>query len=407
MPMKQTTWFQVACIAFLLASMLVSCDSRRNGCQRNRRYGYRRFVYDQCGQRCLCLGNFPVQCTRIRKEFTSMSVSERERYVKTIHTASTDPRYKTTYDNLITEHRRLFRTRIHERDHFLTWHRYYLLQYENLMRRIDCRFTVAFWDWSLVSADPWQTSAPSPWHSGSSGMGGNGMPPNDCVRTGLFRKDRWSLPESATEDCLTRNFDGMPPDAVAVEELLRTPASQFETFEQDLRTIFHNNVHCLIGGTMCSVDAAAAPEFFLHHGMIDKIWDDWQSRSSAHKNAHFPNIDGNVYNTSYTPRQLIDLNRQPSGVRVVYQDARIYAKVETFLAKLSFDQLGRIPRVGFSGLLPETVRLFRISASQLRRAMVRLNTLQPTTKITQLVSLSPSSHSVGPLGFRLVPPDQM
>ncbi len=98
-------------------------------------------------------------------------------------------------------------------------------------------------------------------------------------------------------------------DAVALEELLRTPASQFENFEQDLRTIFHNNVHCLIGGTMCSVDAAAAPEFFLHHGMIDKIWADWQSRSSAHKTAHFTDIHGNVFNTRYTPRQLIDLKR--------------------------------------------------------------------------------------------------
>lgn len=162
------------------------------------------------------------------------------------------------------------------------------------------------------------------------------MPPDGCVTIGLFRHARWSLPESATEDCLTRSFDGNPPDAVAVEELLRTPASQFEAFEEVLRTLFHDNVHCLIGGTMCSVDAAAAPEFFLHHGMIDKIWADWQSRSSAHKNAHFPTIDGNVFNTSYTPRQLIDLNSQPGGVRVVYQDSRIYAKVETFLSsKLS------------------------------------------------------------------------
>ena len=183
-----------------------------------------------------------------------------------------------------------------------------------------------------MSADPWQTSRSSAWYSGSSGMGGNGMPPDGCVRTGIFRKSRWSLPESASTDCLTRGFNGMPPDAVAVEELLRTPASQFESFEVALRGFFHGSVHCSIGGTMCSDDAAAAPEFFLHHGMVDKIWADWQSRSSAHKNAHFPNVKGKIYGTKYTPRQLIDLNRQPGGVRVVYKNARNFASVQSFLA---------------------------------------------------------------------------
>lgn len=38
----------------------------------------------------------------------------------------------------------------------------------------------------------------------------------------------------------------------------------------------HDQVHCLIGGTMCTVEFASAPEFFLHHGFIDKIWEDWQ-----------------------------------------------------------------------------------------------------------------------------------
>ena len=29
-------------------------------------------------------------------------------------------------------------------------------------------------------------------------------------------------------------------------------------------------------GQMCSNDSAAAPEFFLHHGFVDKLWGDWR-----------------------------------------------------------------------------------------------------------------------------------
>ncbi|XP_015775790.1 PREDICTED: mucin-like protein [Acropora digitifera] len=63
---------------------------------------------DQCGQRCTCVGGRLVNCVRIRKEFTSMTNDERSLYVSVIKTASTDPRFKPDYDNLINEHRRLF-----------------------------------------------------------------------------------------------------------------------------------------------------------------------------------------------------------------------------------------------------------------------------------------------------------
>lgn len=65
-------------------------------------------VHDQCGQRCTCSGGQLVNCVRIRKEFTDMTFEERTRYIKTIKTASTDPRFKTDYDNLLNSHRILF-----------------------------------------------------------------------------------------------------------------------------------------------------------------------------------------------------------------------------------------------------------------------------------------------------------
>ena len=118
---------------------------------------------------------------------------------------------------------------------------------------------------------------------------------------------------------------------MAVEEILRTPASDFIMFEVGLRINLHDTVHCLIDGTMCSLDSAATPDFFLHHGFIDKIWADWQKRSSAHKNAFFPGINENVTGTPYAPKQLIDLSAQPGGVKVEYGNPGMFYLVNRYL----------------------------------------------------------------------------
>ena len=96
-----------------------------------------------------------VQCCRLRKEFLDMTTAERKRYIQTVKTASTHPAYKGRYERLLTIHRNIFFSRIHELDFFLPWHRWFILQYENLLREIDCRITVPFWDWSLVGK-PWE-----------------------------------------------------------------------------------------------------------------------------------------------------------------------------------------------------------------------------------------------------------
>ena len=71
---------------------------------------------------------------------------------------------------------------------------------------------------------------------------------------------------------------------------------------------------------MCSFDSAVAPEFALHHSFMDKIWMDWQRRSSAHLNAHFPRVANNMPGTGgLHPRDVIDNARLPGGVRVAYQ----------------------------------------------------------------------------------------
>ena len=250
-----------------------------------------------------------------------MSYIERVRYINTVKTASTNSAYKPTYDNLLTLHKTIFSSLIHDVNHFLPWHRWFILQYENLLRKIDCRVTVPYWDWSLVSGNPWSNDI---WKTGNDDFGGNGVPVGRCVNSGPFRSGVWSLPSSAGGGCLKRNFNGRVPDAIDVANLISEFfSSEFKDFEKLLREDFHDRVHCNIGGTMCLPDAATAPEFFLHHGFIDKIWWDWQKRSNAQKfHSYFQHQNGYMPSTTYHSRDFLDLHNQPDCVCAEYVNPR-------------------------------------------------------------------------------------
>ena len=294
-----------------------------------------RIVFDACGRRCRCHHGKFINCCRQRKEFTDMSYTERVRYINTVKTASTNPAYRTTYDNLLTLHKNIFDSEIHKQRFFLTWHRWFILQYENLLQQIDCRVTVPYWDWSLVAANPFSSSI---WNTGNHGFGGNGVPGTRCVNTGPFRSTLFSLPASTGGGCLRRDFRGTIPDAVAVQDLILTnDASNFGNFEDELRFLFHDNVHCRIHGTMCSRNSATAPEFFLHHGFVDKIWWDWQRRSNAHKfHTFFTSQLGSMPSTPYRSRDFLDLNNQPGCVCAEYVDPRssVYTTIKGELFKM-------------------------------------------------------------------------
>ena len=249
-----------------------------------------------------------------------MTVTEKKRHIDTVLKVSAEGgKYKAEYDELINSHYELFRTSIHEKPHFIPWHRYYILQYENLMRKVDCSFTATYWDWSLDSREPFSTGSDNVWDS-ETGFGGDGADADNCVLDGPFRKGVWkrTRPAGATgPDCLTRNFNGNPPEEIDVMEVLDN--NDFTEFEQRLRRALHDNVHCRINGVMCSNESASAPEFFLHHTFIDKIWDDWQKKSSAHKYAYFPTVLQDMPGTNLRPAKLIDLSNQPGGVSVEYE----------------------------------------------------------------------------------------
>ncbi|KAJ7387500.1 hypothetical protein OS493_000830 [Desmophyllum pertusum] len=241
-------------------------------------------VNDHLGQRRVCRGGkLSVPC-RVRKEWNGMLPGERFRFVSALKKASAQQDYKS----LVTKHTKQFDS-IHNSRQFLAWHRWYLLQIENILRKVDPIVTVPYWDWSLWSGAPWLDQIMSFWSDAPWGFGSNGGR-DGCVYSGEFGKDKWSLTNGG---CLKRNFNGNPPDCIAVHKSLRTLAHKFTKFESTLRDTLHNNMHCRIGGkggTMCSKQSANAPEFLLHHAFTDKLWSDWQKKETRYKNAYFPGI---------------------------------------------------------------------------------------------------------------------
>lgn len=281
--------------------------------------------YDKCDRRCTCRNGRLVDCCRVRKEWRSMTQVERCRYVDAIYTVSTKQPYKACYDDLIAIHRAHFNTDIHEEPFFFPWHRWFILSLENLLRRVNCRITVPYWEWSAES-QTWQNSivwAPT------CGLGGDGSP----VTTGVFRNRNWQLTPSAVPSAgpLRRSFGGNVPDCAAVALAQRLGVTEFSAWHQIVQGNFHDSVHCIIGGTMCTQDSANAPEFFLHHGYIDQLWAAWQSKGPGFKNLpHFAQNAMPMPGTyGATPRDVYDLDEQPGCVRVCIEPSARPCRVNT------------------------------------------------------------------------------
>ena len=99
-------------------------------------------VRDICERKCECKSGKLVSCYRVRKEFTRMSFEERIRFIKAFKLLSSDPRYIRDYEKLGKLH-----TVVPQLKNFFPWHRWYVLELENLLRQIDCRVTIPYRDW--------------------------------------------------------------------------------------------------------------------------------------------------------------------------------------------------------------------------------------------------------------------
>ena len=218
--------------------------------------------------------------------------------------------------------------------------------------------------------------AASLWGGENHHIGGNGTGADGCVRDGRFRRGAWFLPVGG---CLQRNFINMNdpqfrplPGVVEIAEILNNGPNQFLRFEGGLRMNIHNEMHCHIRGTMCSARSAYAPEFFLHHGYIDKLWADWQKKGPGYRNAHFSTMRTPMAEAGLTtPADVIDNNNLPGGIRVCFAEPAAgvgFPDIMVAARALSNTVLQRVRRPMIREMSDEAMALFRVSASDRRMA---------------------------------------
>ena len=219
-----------------------------------------------------------VHCCRIRVDFASMSDEDKNRLISAIIQVATDPQMKLRYDALVALYKSSFDTLAQSTDpsmsQFLPWNRFFLIQYENLLREIDCRITLPYWDWTALPLNPYM----SPVFSPAAGFGDSSRSNDSCVNVGPFNFAVFSITPSAGGGCLQRQYrmQMFPTRAIIEQDLLTLPAADFTQFHQFLQVFIHTNVRCFVGGQMCSPDAANDPVYLLHLAQIDFLFDRWQ-----------------------------------------------------------------------------------------------------------------------------------
>ncbi len=286
-------------------------------------------VLNRCEERCECRDGKLINSYRVRKEFTKMDIKQRRRFIKTYKMASVHPAFKKDYEKLVAYHINAPDELLHNTPHiFFPWHRWFLVQFENLLRRIDCRVTIPYWDWSRVAHQWWNgsgiVSSVEIWSSGDHGLGGDGKQSDyDCVEDGPFSKHKWRLLKIAGGGCLKRIFYyvSLTGDTKHLNKTLALPLEKFFEFEEIVRLAYHSEVHNFINGTMYSSSSSAnAPEVVLHHSFLDKIWLQWQKKGDDYKNVYFPSVRYKLPKSKYYGWQWLDSDNLPGQVKVMYED---------------------------------------------------------------------------------------
>ena len=283
------------------------------------------FVLNECEERCECRNGELVNCYRVRKDFIKMDIRERRRFLDAYKIVSMYPSFRKDYKRVVAYHIAYTPTELlHEGPWiFLPWHRWWLVEFENLLRRVDCRVTMPYWNWSRVANHWWRGIGKEDfWSPGVHGLGGDGKTPSLCVVNGPFREDKWSLLTIGGGGCLKRNFSyvHLTGDEEHVRDTLALPLEEFLQFEYILREVYHNEIHWYVGGTMYTTEAANAPEVVPHHSFLDKIWREWQKKGEQYKNVFFYDVPWKFPNSNYHGWQWLDSDNLPDQVKVTYED---------------------------------------------------------------------------------------
>ncbi|RAK81388.1 tyrosinase family protein [Aspergillus fijiensis CBS 313.89] len=242
---------------------------------------------------------------------------------------------------------------IHNNGLLLPWHRHFTWLWEQAIRE-ECGYAGAqpYWDWPLYTHNNLPSSPL--FDNSPTSLGGNGiynastvehpalcpanlggcLPPGvggGCVTSGPFAN--WTLHLGPFSRDFVKSYGSLPPDPwrynprclnrnfrpeslqilntqQRVDMLLGAPDMDafMAVMDPSNATLIgsHGGGHTTVGGAMLDVFASPHdPAFFLHHGMVDRMWALWQERDFA---ARWDALNGTavIYNPPDAPLVTLD-----------------------------------------------------------------------------------------------------
>ena len=240
------------------------------------------FTFDKFGRLCKCSSNGTLEdCCRYRRNWSSLSRLERERYISAVLTVSSDPKYTPLYQTLLTKYQDSFhtvaQTTIPEISQFIPWHRYFLLEYEDLLRLVHTDITIPYWDWTTFTSTPYSAPVFNP----TSGFGDSADPVTGCVASGPFREGEFEVTYlNRSSGCLTRDYNDYTFfKREYLQGTLSLGTDLFNEFHNFVQLFLSLNIRCFVGGQMCTTNAASDPLLLLHLARIDLFVQKWQERA--------------------------------------------------------------------------------------------------------------------------------
>ena len=197
------------------------------------------------------LGSF----RRVRRDHRLLDSTQRQTFNNALATLDTNPAWQTLMNYHVGGIYRMHS--MHGpigTQRFLSWHRQYLFQAEQMLRAVEPTITIPYWDYASDTARP------------------------DWVRkpTGVSRP----APVGP----------GFLPSGATISTILGR--GDYAGFTVDLENNAHNQVHNWCKGTLQNPSTASFdPIFWLLHGNVDRLWAIWQETHFT-PGVHAPAITG-------------------------------------------------------------------------------------------------------------------
>ncbi|MBC7411135.1 MAG: tyrosinase family protein [Bacteroidia bacterium] len=264
-------------------------------------------IYTRCLLIICCVATLHIRGTAqiIRKNYLEFATSEKTDYVGALNLVwaggvSTVGK-GTHFADIHGSH---FGTNIHsmrgDGSNFTSFHRFMLLHYELMLRTSAPQYdylALPFWDWrndppKNIALPITASNSPNFWYF-------------DMLNLNKFTG--WGV----TRGAMLSDLSSLPTQQTFATAITSSTfwSLSSTSFSRVLEGSNHNGAHVWVGGTMGTGASPRDPIFFIHHCMVDKIWQMYEDETTG--------LQSNYPTTNYI---IPSYNKQEGWVDDLYAD---------------------------------------------------------------------------------------